>query len=551
MATVAEFIADFLYKNGITDIFMLSGGGAIHLDQAVENHKGLRAICIKNEATGPMMAKAYAQLKNNFGVVYVTTGPGGANAVTGVVECFVDSSPVLIISGQAPLMQTTKYANINGLRSFGVQELNIIDVVTPITKYARMITNPAYLLHELQKAIAIAKEPRPGPVWLDIPLDIQSAELNENTLTWEYEPIKETHDASLYKVDLLIDELRKSLRPLIVAGQGIRISGAIEQLKELAQTIDAPIIFSRMGLDTIPFSYKYNMGIGGFKGSKYNKQIMKEADLIISIGTSLSVAFAGHNLSFFNENAKVFMIDIEEAEANKFVRRLTSFDKCDAKLFINKLLQRLYERKSVLGNPQWMTWCTDLKEKYHAHKLAEKKNPIDIYYLVKSIDRVSTENDVFVDDAGSIYYVASQTLTFEKGQREVTSGAFASMGNAIPLAIGCAIANPNIRVLAMTGDGSLETNIQELKTLSYYELNVKLFVINNGGYISMRDHGRHVVGEQNGVVSLNKIADAYGMPYLLIHDYQQLKNLDELISIPGPQFIEVLCDNNQKLILPV
>lgn len=548
MVKVAAFIAEYLYAQGITDIFTLSGGGAIYLDQAVTDHPGLREVCIKNEATGPMMAKAYARVKNNFGVVYVTSGPGGANAVTGVAECYVDSSPVLVISGQAPLVQTTGYAKIQGLRSFGVQELNIVEIVKPITKYAAMVVRAEDIQYELQRAIHIMKSDRPGPVWLDIPLDIQAEEVDP-TMLRSYSSDKSLPDIPRYTtIEDLVYTLRVAQRPLIVAGQGIL--GAVDELKSVAELLDAPIILSRMGLDALPFSYRQNMGIGGIRGQKYNKQIMREADVVLAVGTSLSVAFAGHNLSFFDKDAAVYMVDIEEVECLKIARTNKNFIRSDAKVFLSSLLGDMLRKNWTKTPCEWTARCVELKYSENAAVLAPARNPIDVYYLAKMLDDMSTENDYFVDDAGSIYYVASQTLSFNKGQKEITSGAFASMGNAIPLAIGCAVADPKARVLAMTGDGSLETNVQELKTLSYYGFNVKLFVINNGGYISMRDHGRFLADERSAMLNLKKVAAAYDMEYYRVAEYQDFTWVRDVISQDGPAFFEVMCDDEQKLILP-
>ena len=550
---VSEYVAEFLYKHGITDVFTLSGGGAIHLDNAVLNHPNLREICIKNEATGPMMAEAYARVKNNFGVVLVTTGPGGANAVTGVVECFVDSSPVMIISGQAPVCQTTRNANIQGLRSFGVQELNIIEVVKSITKYAVMIIDKKKIRYELEKSLELAKSGRPGPVWIDIPIDIQSADIDVDTL-FGYD--KKGDVLSICeKSTKIAEDLSKSKRPLILCGQGIKNPSAIKELKELAELYSCPIIFSRLGLDSLPYSYKNNMGIGGMRGSYFNKLIMKEADVILAVGTSMSVAFAGHNLSFINPEGHIYMVDIGPEEIMKVRDKLTDSVICDAKQFLNYVIDYTKQSALQLNNHEdrnlWLGKCIDYKIKFSAKSFAQAKNPIDIYYLAKKVDELTKENDIFVDDAGSIYYVASQILSFEHGTKEITSGAYASMGLAIPLSIGAAVANPNARILTMTGDGSLETNVQELKTLSYYNLNVKLFVINNGGYISMRDHGRHTSDEKNAILNLKKVAEAYDMPYYLIDDYKQFDTyLPSFINNIGPAFIEVMCDDQQKLILP-
>jgi acetolactate synthase-1/2/3 large subunit len=550
VVTVAQYIANFLHKNGIADVFMLSGGGAIHLDDAVTNHPGLREICIKNEATGPMMAKAYARMKNNFGVVYVTTGPGGANAITGVVECFVDSSPVMIISGQALLLQTTNFRQLHGVRSFGVQELNIVELVKSVTKYAVMITKSEDIRYELERSLSIMKEGRPGPVWIDVPLDIQSELVDPDSLRgWRADSVKPTVQTINHK-DLydIICDLKVSKCPLIVAGQGVR--DAVGGMKTIAEMLDAPIILSRMGLDTLPFSYRHNMGIGGIKGQMYNKQIMREADVVIAVGTSLSVAFAGSDLSFFNRDAKIYMVDIESGEVQKFRHKIQAFIQTNASYFFTALKSGLGESGWVTPQTEWMSTCVERKTNGNAAKLAPRRNPIDIYYLAKMMDDMSTNNDVFVDDAGSIYYVAGQTLSFDKGQIELTSGAFASMGNAIPLAIGAAIANSDKRILAITGDGSLETNVQELKTLSYYDLNVKLFVINNGGYLSMRDHGRTTVDERNAMLNLKKVAAAYDIPYYCIENCEDFEWVRTVIKAVGPAFFEVMCDDKQKLILP-
>jgi acetolactate synthase-1/2/3 large subunit len=542
---VSDFIADWLYKRGITDVFMLSGGGAIYLDEAISKHKGIRGVCIKNEATGPMMAEAYARTKGGFGVVYVTTGPGGANAVTGVTECYVDSSPVLVISGQSPVNQTTKNANITNLRSYGIQELNIIDIVKPITKYAAMITRPESILYELEKAVSAATSGRMGPVWLDIPLDIQSAYVEEDNLFGFSTNKKFT--------DKIAEDLCNAKRPLILAGQGIKNSDAVSELKRLASCLECPIILSRLGLDCLPYSNVNNMGLGGIKGTKFNKLIMGEADVVIAIGTSLSVAFAGYDLSFFNPNAKIYMVDIELAEITKVQHRLSGVVIKDAQDFLRGLLNILYafpirysaERKN------WFEHCLKYKEKLSTKLFVKEQNPIDIYFVAKKIDEMSKKGDILVDDAGSSYYVAGQTFSFENGVKEITSGAYASMGLSIPLSIGAAIADPKVCILTMTGDGSLETNIQELKTLSYYKLNVKLFIINNGGYISMRDHGRHVEDE-NTMLNIKKVADAYDIPYYLIDDY---KNFDTIAAkfkdVYGPAIIEIICDSEQKLILPI
>jgi acetolactate synthase-1/2/3 large subunit len=298
------------------------------------------------------------------------------------------------------------------------------------------------------------------------------------------------------------------------------------------------------------------MGIGGIKGSKFNKLIMGEADVIIAIGTSMSVAFAGYDLSYLNRDAHIYMIDVELAEIEKVQHKLTGAVIQDAKEFLVNLnnYMNILSLQSMNINDKitWLKQCLSYKTTMSAKVLAKEGNPIDIYYVAKKIDDLSRVNDILVDDAGSSYYVAGQTFSFENSVRELTSGAYASMGLAIPLSIGAAIADPKARILTLTGDGSIETNIQELKTLSYYNLNIKLFVINNGGYLSMREYGRFTEEEGIGIINLRKIAEAYDMPYFLISDYKQFDTyLPSFINNNGPAFIEVMCDDKQKLILPI
>ena len=557
MIRIADYIADFLYKQGVTHIFMLSGGGSIYLDDGIACHKHLKHICARNEATAPMMAEGYARLTGKLGVVYVTTGPGGANAVSGLAEAWVDSAPIMIVSGQVQRDQTSYNAGIKNLRNFGIQELNIVEVVKSITKYAVMINDPESIRYYLEKAVYLAKSGRPGPVWLDIPLDVQCALVDENKLKgFKSKKLKHYRTLGENEISKVIELLKKSKKPLIIAGQGIRIGKAIEDFKGLIETLNVPVIFSRLGQDILPFSHKNNMGHGGMKGNKITGHIMHESDLIISLGSRLAVPFVGPKLDAFSENAKVIMVDIDDAELNKPGVKIDLLVKKDVKEFILKLNDSI--KNAVLPDySKWLKTCHKYKEKYPMITPESRRNPIDLYYFVSRLDALSKHNNIFVSDAGSSYYVTGQVLHFEKGQREITSGAFASMGVAIPLAIGCSVTDNDIQILAVTGDGSLELNIQELKTMSYYGLNIKLFVINNGGYLSIRNtqealcQGRYIGSDQatcNEMLDLKKVADAFDLPYYNILKYEEIdEKINEIIAKKGTAFVEVLCDNHQKI----
>ncbi len=567
MIRVADYIADFIYKQSVKDIFMLSGGGSIYLDDGVACNKNLRSICVRNEATAPMMAEAYARLTGNLGVVYVTTGPGGTNAISGLVEAWVDSAPILIISGQVQRNQTSYNAEQqynNKLRTFGTQELNIIKIVESITKYSVMINDPTSIRYHLEKAIYLAKNGRPGPVWIDVPLDVQSAIIDETKLESYYDfKSKYVNNQNNCEKSIntsignFINLLKKSKKPLIIFGQGIRIGNCIDDFKKLLELTNIPCISSRLGQDILPLSYKNYLGHGGTQGSRYSGYIMNQSDLIISLGSRLAIPFIGTNLDAFSKDAKIIMVDIDDNELIKPTIKIDLAINYDVSKFIAKLLNKLYS----CNIPDYTTWineCNNCKENYSITDIIHKKNPIDLYYFISRLDALSKENNIFVSDAGSSYYVTGQTLRFEKGQREITSGAFASMGVAISLAIGCNIANPNSQILAVSGDGSLELNIQELKTMSYYNLNIKLFVINNGGYASIRNsqdslcEGRYIGSDQathNALLNLKDVATAFDLPYYLIEKYEDVDNkILEVMNKEGPIFIEVVCNNKQKII---
>jgi len=530
MVRVADYVADFLYKNGAEDVFMLAGGGSIYLDDAVACHGKLRHVAVRNEATAPMMAEAYARLGQKIGAIIVTTGPGGMNAASGLVEAWVDSGPIIVISGQVPRNQTSYNTKIEGLRSFGTQEINIIEVVKSITKYAEMVNEPDKIRYHLEKALYLAKSGRPGPVWLDIPLDVQSEMVDEKNMKGFVPPEEPPPPPDLdFKIDQVIELLRGSKRPLVVGGHGIRMAGVIGEFKKLLSGLGLPVIFSRLGQDILPYSHKNNFGQGGMYGSKFSGKIMRESDLIIALGSRLAVPFIGREFDAFAGDAKIVMVDLDEAELKKPTLDIHLPIQANLKRVVPSLLEKS-EGVQLPDYKDWLAVCTNYKEKHPIITKEMERNPIDLYYFVSRLDAMSGEGDVFVSDSGSSYYAAGQALKFEKGQREITSGAFASMGLTIPLAIGCSALDKSARILAITGDGSLESNLQELKTMSFYKMNIKLFIINNGGYLSIRDHqdklfdGRYINSEQAGdeLLDFQKVADAFDLPYFNIQTHEEL-----------------------------
>lgn len=554
---VADYIAKFVADQGVTDVFVLTGNGAMYLNDGLVQEPRLKYFCARNEAAAPMMAEAYSRLTGKMGVVCVTSGPGSTNAIPGLAEAYVDSAPIMILSGQVPSHQTSRQCNIPGLRTFGNAEIDIISIVEPLTKYAQMIDDPKSIRYHMERAYYEATVGRPGPVWIDVPMDVQAAEINPDELEGFIPDDQNRFLASDSQLNEVVQLLLNAKNPLLVCGHGIRQGGAIEEFKRLVDLMQAPLVSSRLGQDVMPHSHACHMGYAGIKASKYCASIMKKADVVVSLGCRLAIPFVGVKQDAFSPNAKIVMVDLEEAELKKPGVPLAVAVQADVKDFIPKLTAKLEQSKI----PNWSSWlreCQDLKERNPMVLPDQKRDPIDLYYFMSRIDALSKAHHVLTTDAGSNYYVGGQTYRFEHGQREITSGAFAAMGLSIPLAIGSAIAMPEAQILAVTGDGSLELNIQELKTMSYYKLNVKLFVINNGGYLSMRRwqddffEGRRIGSDDETgaeTLDLKRVAQAFDLRYQSIERSDEIdQKLKEIMSEEGPLFVEVVCDSRQKII---
>ncbi|NQW15891.1 MAG: thiamine pyrophosphate-binding protein [Chloroflexi bacterium] len=543
------------------EIFMLTGNGSMYMNDAI-SRSGLKYFCARNEAAAPMMAEAYARVKQSLGAVCVTSGPGSTNAIPGLAEAWVDAAPIMVLSGQVQRDHTTLNAGLKDLRSFGTQEINVIPIVEPLTKYAVMVNEPESIRYHLEKAYYLANEGRPGPVWLDIPMDIQYADIDPETLDGftPDDPLRFEPAQTGKYVDQIIDLMKQARRPLVIAGNGIRQGNAQDDLMKFLDGSGIPVIFSRLGQDLMPFSHPLNMGQAGIKGSKYCTAIMKQADLVITFGCRLSVQLVGHKMDAFSDDAKVVMVDLLRDELDKPGVPISHPMHADVK----EVLTGLNQHSNIHEHPNWNEWaesCAELKTSNPMVTPEYLRDPIDLYYFMSRLDAISDEHHLFVTDAGSNYYIGGQVLHFEYGQREITSGTFAAMGLSIPLAIGSAIAAPNSQILAVTGDGSLELNVQELKTMSHYGLNIKLFVINNGGYVSMRNwqdgffEGRRIEGEEatgSGTLNLEKVAAAFDVEFTRIEGWKNVDDaLAQVLSTDHPEFVEVVCNPEQKIVEPM
>ena len=553
---VADFIASFLKKRGIKNIFMLTGYGAMYLNDAIKL-SGIKYYATRNEATAPIMAESYARLKNEVGVACVTAGPGATNALPGLAEAFVDSAPIMVISGQVDYKQITHSTNLKNIRTFGTAEINIIPIVKPLTKYAEIIKNPKDVKYILEKAFFHAKNGRPGPVWIDVPLDVQKSNINIKKLKSFKPEIKKFNSTKIKKdAKKIINLLKKSNKPLFVAGNGVKQSGTIKILKNIINKCKAPILLSRFANDLFSHNNKFVMGQAGVKGSRYCKNIMQNADLVISLGCRFAPQFVGHDFSAF-KNAKIISIDVEKDELNKKGIKINYPFNYNLNSFLPSL-NKMIKKNKLPNYKNWMNYCSNNKKnKPIISKKTKQKNPIDLYFFMEKLGKIAKKNDILVTDAGSNYYIGGQVWSFEKGTKEITSVSNAAMGLTVPLSIGAAVATPKSRILAVTGDGSLELNIQELKTISHNKFNIKLFIINNGGYVSMHNwadtffKGRRLDNPKDtgtGTLNFKNIAKAFDLDHYLIDNFKEIDNdLKKIMKNNKPLFIEVITDPRQKI----
>jgi len=557
---VADYIANYIYEElGVKHVFMVTGAGIMHLTDGVASHGKLKAICPHHEQTSSMALEAYSRVTENFGVGYFTTGPGSTNAITGLCGAWQDSVPCLFISGNVKRSELSANSGISNLRQFGVQELDIIPIVKSLCKYAVTVNQPEKIRYELDKAVYYAKSGRPGPSWIEIPMDVQSAIVESDSLE-KFIPQKENKPTpQVSQIKELIDLLKNSERPVIISGQGVRIAKAIELLSKFVNEYEIPVVTTYLGIDTMRSDSNNYIGKTGVKGDRPANYAMQNSDLIIAIGTSLHVSVIGYDYKQFAREAKKVIIDIDDTSHKKKTIEIDLFIKADAKNTLTMLLEMSHEYR-LNDYSEWLKQCQLWKNKYKVclPEYRETKDGINSYVLIDQLCKQAVENDIFISDAGGTFYSVSQGIQLTKpGQRYIPSGAMATMGYSLPAAIGVSVATGG-RVLAITGDGSLQQNIQELQTVVEYNLPIKLFVLNNDGYQSIRVSQQNYfnnrfIGEssKSGISFPDtlKIAAAYGIKGIRINEYNKLeKVIYDVLSFNGPVVCDVIVPRDQLTI---
>ena len=463
--------------------------------------------------------------------------------------------PCLFISGQVKFEATNNYAKIEGLRQFGVQEMDMIPIVKPLCKYATTLIDPYQVRYEFEKAVHMAKSGRPGPVWIQIPMDVQAAIIDEEKLIGftTDDDIPTVNDE---EVKQIIELLKNAKRPVIISGQGIRISGAIQLLEKFTTKFKIPVVTPYLGIDTMQHDLFQYIGKTGNKGDRSANLAMQNSDLIISIGSSLHVTVTGFVYEYFAREAKKIVVDIDETSHKKPTIKIDQFILSDAKKFLEKILKSLENKEFNFS--EWVEQCNVWKKKYPVclPEYKQIKGEINSYVFVDALCKHSKENDIFVSDAGGTFFITSQVIQLTKpGQRYIPSSGMATMGFTLPAAIGISVATNKGRVLASTGDGSFQQNIQELQTVIQYNLPIKLFVWNNDGLNATRSastsyfNGRMGGDSKESGISFpdtSKIATAYGIKFIKINEYEELdKKIDEVLNFDGPVICEVMMPRTQ------
>ena len=551
---VSDYISNFLYNNGVKDIFTVVGGGAMYLNDSFGHNKNLHCTYFHHEQAASMAAEAYARVNNEIAAVCVTSGPGATNAITGVLCGWMSSIPMLIISGQARYSTTIHTSNVK-LRTRGIQEFDITGSIKNMTKYCELISDPNMISYCLEKALFLAKEGKQGPCWLDIPLDVQSAIIDTRKIL-HYKCNKNSNFPTKKAINDVIYELKKAQRPVILAGNGIRLSESHNKFLELVDKLNIPVVTTVGSVDAISYSHPLFVGISGTTGSRAGNFAIQNSDLVLSLGSRLSFSHTGFNSKDWARNAYKIVNNIDINELNKSDIDIDLKIDCSVSIFIDLLLSRL--EKPLLKKSKWIDKCLYWKERYpvvqNKHYADDKPN---IYVFYKELSTYLTNKDILLVSAGTARVVGSQASMIKEGMRFITNSSTASMGYDLPSAIGTCIANNRKRIVVCTGDGSIQMNIQELQTIVQNRLPIIIFVLNNKGYHSIRmtqsnyfDNSLVGVGEESGDLSfpdLSKLAKAYGIKYLSCHKSVNLtKTINKTLNFDGVCLCELFLSIKQK-----
>lgn len=556
---ISDWIAEFLVEQGIRYNFTVPGGGAMHLNVSFGHQEGLTNIFVQHEQAAAIAAEGYYRVNNELPLVCCTTGPGGTNTLTGVLGAWLDSIPMLVISGQVRYATTARAAGIP-VRAMGDQEYDITPMVAHMTKYAEMIIDPKTVKYHLQKALYLATHGRPGPVWLDVPLDVQGGYIDTSEfISFDPQELQDVEPPKVTQMQIeeVIERVKEAKRPVLNVGNGIHIANCVDLMRKVANKLNIPVAVAYDSTDLMPTADPLYVGQPGLIGDRAGNWAVQNADLVLSVGCRLGCRQVGYNVNSWAREAFVIMVDIDEYELQKPSIHVEMPIQADARDFLEQMDLAL--STPLVPHQEWLEICKNWKEQYPVvtEKHYSKEGLANAYCFLNEISRRVPEDQLIVLANGTVE-ACLHAIYIKEHTRLVCNSGAASMGYDLPAAIGGCFANGKKQTICLSGDGSIQMNLQELQTIVFHKLPIKIFVVNNQGYHSMRQTENNLfpeytkvgVGPESGDLSfpeMKKIAQAYGIPYVSASSNSELPSIiEDVLNMDGYAMCEIFVDLNQK-----
>jgi acetolactate synthase-1/2/3 large subunit len=554
---LSDFVVDFIAAQGVKHIFLVTGGGAMHLNQSLGAERAIEPVCNSHEQASAMCAESYAKVTNHLGVCMVTTGPGGTNAITGVAGAWLDSTPMLIVSGQVkrPDRMFDAEGRPRGMRQLGVQEVDIVSIVKPITKYAVTVLDPKEIRYQMEKAVYLAQHGRPGPVWIDLPIDVQASPIEDPSTLRPFDPaeLEQARGASDLKEEVarLIEKLNLAERPLLFAGNGIRLARATREFDELRRGLHVPSVATWCAADLVPSDEPTFVGRPGSVAARGANFALQNCDFLLAIGVRLDFAITGYAPQNLAREAYKVAVDVDPAELAKLHPYMQQPIVADAGEFLREMLSQS-DAILLKNHCAWNGRCAGWKTRYPVVTDEHRKpdSLVSIFNLAEVIGTESRPDDLLISgSSGSGIEIFLLACPTRNGQRIYHTAGLGAMGYGLPMSIGVCIGGGGKRAILVDGDGGFQFNIQELETAARLKLPIKFFILNNDGYASIRASQTGYFGKPNigcdsrtglTIPDLSRIAAAYNIPALVIQDQKNLReDVKRALAMEGPVLIDV------------